>query len=179
MRSGNLLILTGERGSGKTTLLQRLVKRKTAQGGKVGGLLTPARFEAGEKTGIYVVDLHSGETRLFASKKPAEMTGFTFCEWIFDPQVLMWGNQVLASAESADLFIIDEIGPMELEQGEGWTNALTLLAKGAKPNQTMLAVVRSECLQEAVKRFSPRWTVHMGADMERTFEQLCALTDNS
>lgn len=173
-----LLVLTGERGSGKTTLLQRLIKHKAVQGWKIGGLLTPARVEAGVKTGFYAVDLQSGESHLFASRNPDEIHGFPFCEWTFDPAVLVWGNQVLAGSESVDLLIIDEIGPLELEHGEGWKNAIAILEKGTTPSQIILTVIRPECLMNAVKRFSPYQIIYIGEDLDQTLNQLCELVDN-
>ncbi len=175
--NGNLLIITGALGIGKTTLLQRLVEHKTNQGVKIGGLLTPKRFEAGKMTGIYAIDLQSRRSRLLASKNPNEILGFAFCDWTFDPAVLNWGNQVLARAKSAPLLIIDEIGPMELEHNQGWTNAITILEKGAHPKQTMIAVVRPECLAEALRRFPVHQTISVAGNIDGAFEQLCSLSN--
>ena len=47
--------------------------------------------------------------------------------WTFDPASVEWGQQVLASLPPSDLLVIDEIGPLELEMGQGLTNALDAL----------------------------------------------------
>lgn len=47
--------------------------------------------------------------------------------WPFEPRALTWGQQVLGWLPVCDLLVIDEIGPLKIEQGFGLTNALDAL----------------------------------------------------
>jgi len=51
--------------------------------------------------------------------------------WTFAPESVAWGQQVLASLPPCDLLVIDEIGPLELELGQGLTSALDALRHAA------------------------------------------------
>lgn len=150
---GNLVVLTGGRGRGKTTLCRQIIEIKTHQGWTVAGVLSPARMENGVKTGILAVDVHSGESHLLASRIPGEIDGLIFGEWVFDPVVLEWGNQVLQHSIRADLLIIDEIGPLEFSHGMGWNSAISILAQ--EDFSAGLAVVRPECLEAARSLLGP------------------------
>ena len=149
----HILILTGNRGSGKTTLCKSLIERKTAEGRAVSGLLSPARFDSKEKTGILTVDICTGEKRLLASKIDDEISGFQFGIWTFDPEVLAWGNEVLRRSIPADLFIIDEIGPLEFAMSIGWTNVFDALASGRY--RAALVIVRPDYLRSAKIKLRP------------------------
>ncbi|MFZ5917842.1 MAG: nucleoside-triphosphatase [Chloroflexota bacterium] len=157
MRASNhparLALITGEVGAGKTTAVGRIVELARAQGHTCAGVWSPARLENGLKTGIESVDLARGERRLLA-RVVTETSGQTLGRYRFDPAVLDWSNEVLARALAArpDLLVIDEIGPLELEQGGGLAPALPPLAAGRVPRA--LLVVRA-WLQDALRARLP------------------------
>lgn len=75
------------------------------------------------------------------------------------------GN-VLAAAPAANetrlaphaMLVVDELGRLELLRGCGLTNALAILDAGPTPQfPHAIAVVRETLLDEARKRFEPRW----------------------
>lgn len=143
-------IVTGRRGAGKTTFCRKLAERARALGWDVAGLLSPAVLGAG-KTGIVALDLRHGESRLLASAEPRAGYALRLGMWWFDPDTLAWGNQVLAAALPCDLLIVDEIGPLELELGQGWSAALEVLA--GVSYRLALVVVRPEYCAD----FQERW----------------------
>jgi nucleoside-triphosphatase len=153
--SARIQVISGWREVGKTTLCRRLVADARAAGWDVAGVLSHARFAARQKTGIEVEDLRRGERRLLASRQPGEIHGFALGSWTFDDQVLEWGNQVIASAASCNLLVLDELGPLELEQSRGWTAAFQVL--DSRQFALALAVIRPECIDA----FRLRWP---GAD---------------
>jgi len=122
----HIVILTGPPGSGKTTTCCQLADLARRHGLDCAGLVCPARFEGLRKVGIDVLDLRTDERRSLAEADdlPAALRtpGYRF-----DVSALAWGAAVLAAACPCDLLIVDEIGPLELERGQGWVNALDLL----------------------------------------------------
>jgi len=159
-KQARFALVTGDIGSGKTTVAGRVVERARQQGLSVAGLWCPARLVAGIKTGIEAVDLTRDERRLLAARndlegekellltRPGPHTG----RYTFDPEILAWANRVLAGAAAArpDLLMVDEIGPLELERGEGLAPVLLDLADGSVPRA--LLVVRERLLENLKAR---------------------------
>lgn len=138
--------MTGDIGAGKTTAVGRIVALARARGYVCAGLLSPARVVDGTKTGIEAVDLSSGARRLLA-RVAIEGAGQRVGRYTFDPTVIVWAKRVLAEAVAArpDLLVVDEIGPLELERGDGLAPVLGTLAMGRMPRA--LIVVRSWLLE--------------------------------
>ena len=56
------------------------------------------------------------------------------------------------------MLVMDELGRLELLRGCGLTNALAILDAGPTPQfPHAIAVVRETLLDEARRRFEPRW----------------------
>ena len=125
-----VVVLSGGSGCGKTTLCTRVIALARAQGFELGGILTPPRLDQGLKVGLDVEDVRTGQRRPLA-----ELIGITdgpaTGRWRFHAGALAWGTSVLRSATPCDLLIIDELGPLELIRGQGWTIALDVLKTGA------------------------------------------------
>ena len=154
MNPAHLYLVTGERGAGKTRFCRAVAELAWRSGWQVGGLLSPAEFESREKTGITLQNLPEGGSYPLATRCNQPPFTLKMGEWIFDPQVLEWGNtmlEALANAtmetKSLNLLVIDEIGPLELLRGEGWTAALPLLNRGKY--HTGLVVIRPELVDRA------------------------------
>jgi len=110
-RKNNILI-TGSPGCGKTTVLLKLSEMLRADGYIVGGILSPEIRNGKYRSGFRIVDMLGGEGILSHVN--------LFREDV--PKVSRYGinlddlDRVSRSAlnRHADVFIIDEIGPMEL-----------------------------------------------------------------
>ncbi len=122
------ILLTGQSNIGKTTLVKELVMQARQAGYRCAGLLSPARFADGARVGIDVMDVATGQIRPLATRGQACQPGGL--GHIFDPEALAWGASVLARAIPCDLLVVDELGPLELRQGEGWHNGLDVLNTG-------------------------------------------------
>lgn len=138
MRRGKILMLGGASGVGKTTVCHRAAMLARERGRHVAGLLMPARTRNGVRCGQDVEDLSTGERRHVAEKATA--TGPACLDrWHFDEVALAWGRDVLRRATPCDLLIIDEVGPLELQAGRGWTNAVEIL-RAARFDRALVVV---------------------------------------
>jgi nucleoside-triphosphatase THEP1 len=130
MRPPKVVLLTAPSGLGKTTACRRTVELAQARGLRAAGLLSLPVYQDGVKTAIMLHDISTGQAHVLARANQAG-DGPRVGIWTFDPLVVAWGQRVLASLASCDLLVIDEIGPLELETGQGLTNALDALRHGA------------------------------------------------
>lgn len=166
-----LFILTAPAQSGKTRWLQGIVSELEERGINCRGVLAPGVWEdhgeaAGTqrfvKLGIDNLLLPQHETVHFA--KLPELDGGNLC-WDIDEDALAQVNAHFANlaatlsdvaADSAKtLTVIDELGPLELQQNGGLTEAVKLLGEGPKPGlEDVLVVVRQELLSLAVLKFA-------------------------
>ncbi len=135
----SLLILTGERGVGKTTVCYKTVALARTAGYRCAGIITLSRPDNERE----VLDVSTGETRCLTTK-PDTASAVHQGRFYFDPHVLEWGNSVLANALPCHLLVVDELGPLEIERGEGWVHAFTTLREAAQGSPLSLLVVRPE-----------------------------------
>jgi nucleoside-triphosphatase THEP1 len=142
-----LVLWTGEKHSGKTTCAASLVNIAREEGFNVAGLLAPSLYRDGELLGFDVLDLRN-KTRVSLARRNKEdcKTG----QFKFFQNGLKLGNAALSAqaTKTADLIIIDEFGPLELN-GQGWRkNTDSLIASS---NAMILFIVRQE-LAESVRQ---------------------------
>jgi len=148
--STGLWLISGPSGSGKTTWCAKLVAQAPALGMTLGGFICPAVIQAGQKIGIDLLNVSSGEKRRLGMCSSDNDKTTIGC-WQMDESVLAWGNEIIAGLQDEDIIIIDEIGPLELEKGQGYWHALTLLDEGCY--RMALVVVRTALLPVAQKRW--------------------------
>ena len=156
--NSELFLLTGWHKAGKTSLLQKLVEAAKQARWTVCGLLSPARLEYGRRTGIYVIDVHSGTRRLLASRIAGELNGPQIGHWTFDSEALAWGNTLLKHAPPSNLFVLDELGPLEFDRQQGWTAGFDLLANPAA-RRLAIVVVRPQYVDAFLQRYPQAETV--------------------
>jgi nucleoside-triphosphatase THEP1 len=152
-------VLTGEVHVGKTTVCRAVVHLARQRGYCVRGILTPPILDdRGQRLGVAVVDLTSGEQRILARYRSAisgtapgvKRSGPRVGDYHFDAGALQWGQELIFQAIAAnyDLLVVDEIGRLELEQGTGFSQVLDALARTAQSIATgnHLLVVRKPLL---------------------------------
>ncbi len=162
-QSYSRFLVTGDSGVGKTTWCQRWIDAVLADGWRVGGLLSPPVMVDGQKVAIDLVDLASGERRPLARLRPSDASPDTVTtgKWLFDTAVLRWGNDVLRRITAVDLLIIDELGPLEFERGQGLQAAFELVAAG---DYRMAGVVIRPSL---ISQAQQRWPASQPIPIER------------
>jgi nucleoside-triphosphatase THEP1 len=136
---GRLVLLTGDRGAGKTTACLRLTVLARAAGLDCAGIVSPALFDGAAKVGIDVQDVRTNERRRLADLDPTP-AGLRLGPFRFSEESLAWAAERLGDACPCQILIVDEIGPLELELGQGWVEALDVLRRG--DYELAVAVVR-------------------------------------
>ena len=170
------VVLTGEVGSGKTHACAATAARLQDLNWEVVGILSPGAWERKEKVAIDALDLRSGETRRLAERAGvgSEAQGPATPGWRFSTETIAWCNSLLADAIDCDMLVVDELGPLEFESGEGLVQGLQALDKGQF--RLGLIVVRLRLLQAARQRwpgaqvFTLRGPTEMSAMVERFVE---------
>ncbi len=128
--TGLIVVLIAPSSAGKTTACGRTAELAQRRGWEVAGVLAPPIYNGQNKVAIALRNLRTGQEHILARVHPAgpgPQTG----QWWFDPATIAWGQHLLASLPPCDLLVIDEIGPLELQQREGLTNALYAVSHAA------------------------------------------------
>ena len=144
-------LITGKRQVGKTTWCASVAHHARINGWNVCGLISPAIFSDGEKVGFDMVDLKSGNSRRLGVLGNTHPDWIQCGQWSIDPSVIAWANDQLKQCPGCDLLILDEIGPMELEQNQGLQEGLRLIDENLVT--AAFVVIRPELLAIAKKRW--------------------------
>ncbi len=124
---GEIWLVTGERGSGKTELMLAVVAAARALGHGVAGVVCPSPYVNNTKPLIRATLLPGGNSLQLARLRQnpnAEQLGYQFDQAVVDEV-----NGHLAGIDQTELLLIDELGPLEFERGEGFIAALPLLQR--------------------------------------------------
>jgi nucleoside-triphosphatase len=145
MALAKLILWVGEKHSGKTTSAFKLAESVRNEGFTVAGLLAPSIYEDGRLVGFDVFDLQSGKRVPLAR---GETSGKCLAPQFTGGVTLGHASLSPAVTKTADLIIVDEFGPLELDQ-RGWRKDVDSLL--ASSNAIILLVVRRE-LVDLVKQ---------------------------
>lgn len=147
-------IITGETGGGKTTFLLEMIKKLRWNTLSVAGFAALNVPDENRFAVYKIIDLASGKVLPLASRrfhKGWEAIG----NFYFNPAGIEMGKNILEHAliYKPDIFVIDEIGPFELE-GKVWSEGLTQLLLGRYC--PVLLVVREKLVKEVIQT----WNLH-------------------
>ena len=163
-----LILLTGRKHSGKTTAANRLARQVRLKGFIVAGLLAPAVYKDNRLVGFGVVDLMRDKQINLANRRKAagKRAG-----WAFTEAGLKLGKAALnpSAADSADLIIVDEFGPLELD-GRGWRKEVDLLL--ASTDVPVVLVVRQELEERVQKLYGNYPSTKLGATKEDSINKV-------
>jgi nucleoside-triphosphatase THEP1 len=149
--NNKVFVITGSQGSGKTTSLIKLTKHLKDEGLSVGGIIAHGFWNNNERTGFELENIQTGEKIILCQTNPAK--GWAkFRRFYFNPEGFDFGNKVLdpANLDKTEIIVIDEVGPLELED-KGWAQAIkSLLKTTGKP---VIFVVRESLTKDIIKHF--------------------------
>lgn len=143
------VILTGERGCGKTTVCAKIVKMAQSGNLSVKGIITLPRYQLGKKVGLDIQDVATGDTYPLA-EMDVKLNGPAIGCYYFHGEGIRRGNELLNSVGFCDVLVIDELGPLELVEGQGWHNALDVLK--AKTCRLAVVVARPTLVNHLVEK---------------------------
>jgi nucleoside-triphosphatase THEP1 len=146
-----IYLITGSRNAGKTSFCETVVSAARAHGWNTTGVLT--RFASTQRRpALEVEDIRTSERRILAYRREdAETAASGKALWAIDQAVVTWANHLFQSGYSCDLLVIDEIGALEFERGEGLQSALKALETDRY--RVALVVFRPDYLLEALTRW--------------------------
>jgi nucleoside-triphosphatase len=126
------VLVTGEMEAGKTQTCREAAVHLRELGWDVAGVLSPGVWLGNQKVAIDALDLRTGHTRRLAERAGAgtPLAGPATPGWRFEAEAIAWCNLLLAGAGDCDLLVIDELGPLEFESGEGMTGGIRAMDGG-------------------------------------------------
>lgn len=151
-------IVTGQSGDGKTTWIKGAVDFINCYSKNITGIISPGRFINNEKIGIDCILIPSNQRLNLATKKTHYLKGISN-KWEFNEDTINKVNDFLNQIDTCEYFICDEIGPLELNNNQGFISALDFLEAGNYKNA--LIIVRSSLLDKFIKKFKDKAEIQL------------------
>ena len=145
-------IVTGERGGGKTSFLEQLAQSLRKQDVKVGGFISPGLITIDGNKDFDIMDI-TGKTKMPLSSRSGKENYLDLGKFYFNPEALIFGEKIIGDAmnENCDILIMDEIGPVELNQN-AWFRILKKVIY--EYNGTLVLSVRRRLVEAVIRKFS-------------------------
>jgi len=123
-------LITGMPKSGKTVLMREIIEELKERGFKVGGFVSPEETHHGTRTAFNVIDVDTGETAVLAS---VDGDGPKVSKYHVDIKSFE-GVAVpcMQQCSKYDVFVIDEIGRMEMKSRK-FSSLLDMLLESKTP----------------------------------------------
>ena len=138
------ILWVGDKHAGKTTATVKLVECLQHEGCTAGGILAPSIYQDDKLVGFDIVDIQN-DVRVPLAIRDEKSSGVV--PYKYSEEGLALGHAVLSPAENeaADLVIVDEYGPLELD-GKGWRDDVDRLLGQHYP--PVLLVVRRQIAEK-------------------------------
>ena len=146
----SLFLLTGPVNSGKTRTLRRWLCDWEGEGWTLGGIVSDALWNYNIKIGYDVCDLNSGKSWPIIRNVhfPCDVQ---IGKYHLDGVKILEVIQAARSTPACDLLVLDEIGPLELEQNGGFRDLLTFFL--AERTCSLCIVVRDGMLNKFIDTY--------------------------
>lgn len=144
-----IIIISGKQREGKTTFLKEVIVLLKKENIFFDGIIAEGIDKDGERIGFDLIRLKTGKSYPLSTTIPT-LNYTQYGPFFFNDTIFQEVNSSLKNTV-ADLVIIDEIGPLEI-QDKGWAPAIEQLLKNNTP---MIWVVRKSLLE----RVTNHWEV--------------------
>ncbi|MBE0460023.1 MAG: DUF2478 domain-containing protein [Candidatus Aminicenantes bacterium] len=145
-----LFILTGPLHSGKTTLLKNIVQVLENKNMRIDGFLSQAVNKNDDCIGYDLFDLKNKKSFPYM-RKSGKDKWIQSGSYFLIQKGLMQAKKIISRKKDIDIFIVDEVGPLELS-GKGLFPELEKLIR--EPVVPLLIVVQSRILESFLSLFS-------------------------
>ena len=144
-------ILTGAQGEGKTTFAKQLIDLLSEKH-NIGGLLSHGFWKNNMRDRFEIEDIMTGTRELICNTNPGK-NDIQFRHFYFKESGFIFGDCAIQHAleAQAEIILIDEIGPLELE-GKGWAGNLNKILISSC--RLVIFVVRRALVEAVVKKWS-------------------------
>jgi len=144
----NIIIITGEIRHGKTTMLLELISLLKKENIPVGGIAAPDVFENNQRIGYDIINMAT-EERVVLSRITGSSEMIQIGKYFLHPKGVAFGQKALSveNNQTSQLIVIDEIGPMELDN-QGWARSIDDLLKHFEI--PIIFVVRSSIVNQVI-----------------------------
>ena len=142
-----IFLLSGPVHSGKTTLLKKAAREFKNQGVKVDGFLSVAVFAGKKRTGYDLLDLRE-ERSIPLLRIDGEEEWQKVGPYFFIPSGIGKAEKIILRSGGADICVVDEVGPLELEGRGFWPSLERVLLP---PSTHFLISVRKSILENLME----------------------------
>ncbi len=168
MNSPQVIIITGPRGKGKSTLVQELISDHSFNRFSCEGIVAKGFLNPDGTKDFILHNINGKEEITLASKNPVE----SFIEignYFFNPVALKSGKKILYHAikKNTQVIIIDEIGPLELDD-KVWAPALKLILKSFQG--ALILTIRENLIDEVINKFQISMPIILNIQINTKFE---------
>jgi len=165
-----ICIVTGSQNEGKTTTLKDVVGLLRQRKLSICGLVSPGLYEENRRIAIQAENLESGETIRLADFLPGWDPQFPQKKWKMHMEAIAWGNAQLKACDPVGkIFILDEIGILELLDHQGWQSGLDIIRE--KKYSKALVSVRKELVGEMQTMCEEAHIVYKLIDLDETLKE--------
>jgi nucleoside-triphosphatase THEP1 len=147
-----VIMITGHVGQGKTTFLQALAAGLMSKGIKAAGFFSVGVHENNQRIGFDLEDIRTGQKMMISRNTPHE--GWkNQGHYYFNTEVFQIESELLQQQirDGADLFILDEVGPLELNDS-GWSPLIVQLCHTR--SSPMIWIVRRSLARRATRKWN-------------------------
>jgi nucleoside-triphosphatase THEP1 len=147
-----VFIITGNVGRGKTTFARQLAGKLISRGISIAGFYSEGIQEDGQRVGFDLIDITTGQRMVISRKIPSD-GWIRYGHYHFNPAVFRKEGEMLFSRaqEGADLLVIDEIGPLEMNDS-GWSFVIEQIC--VTSDLPMIWVVRKSMVERAASKWN-------------------------
>lgn len=170
----SISVVAGEQGSGKSSLMGALWQEAVSAGIVCGGFLAPGYWNENQRSGFDLQLVHSGQLLPFC-RDVATPGWMPLRRFHFSTQALQQGEAEIRQlfSEPVGLWLIDEIGPIEL-QGGLWHDVFLELLTGT--DAPVVVSMRPALVDDICHHFNIRqWTRVNPAGLSRPAGELLRL----
>jgi len=146
------IFITGPPGIGKTTCVSKIYETLSVYGYKVVGFISKEIREEGKRVGFEIISLSDGQREILAHVKLKE--GPRVGKYIVNKNKFdEFLDTIIDDIHYADVYIVDEIGPMELTSSK----FLRLVDKILNNKTPSLMTIHITISKEIHKRFKTKY----------------------